>query len=149
MKNKIIKNFSSYTITTLALIILVAMNDCQNEKCDINKITVVNQNIDHLNYNIVKEFICTIDSMCSNDIEFTEFFNETLFKILDKAPEIFFDVLEHESFDHDLILKNIENPVIETDLISIYKKILSLKIEKSTKSKILNSIQIAAERSGQ
>lgn len=149
MKNKIIKNFSFYTITSLALIILVAMNDCQNEKCDINKIKIANQNIDHLNYNIVKEFICTNDSMCSNDIEFTEFFNETLFKILDKAPEIFFDVLEHESFDHDLILKNIENPVIETDLISIYKKILSLKIEKSTKSKILNSIQIVAERSGQ
>ena len=93
--------------------------DCK--KCDIEKLLDLSENLENLNYETVKNFICTFDSSCINNIEFSEWSNELLYKLVEKDINLLNDVLHDLGFNYvKLICKELETPILDVDLKRIY-----------------------------
>ncbi|TAH42514.1 MAG: hypothetical protein EYC69_05410 [Bacteroidetes bacterium] len=119
------------------------------DKCDIEVLSVVNQNMDNLNLKMVTDFICTFDSSCQINVEYSEWSNETLFKVIDKATDLYFVAFQLDDVETSLILDELENPIMDVDIQRIYNRVKSIPVQDSIKSLHLNSLLIAAGRSGQ
>ena len=121
--------------------------DCK--KCDIEKLLDLSENLENLNYETVKNFICTFDSSCINNIEFSEWSNELLYKLVEKDINLLNDVLHDLGFNYvKLICKELETPILDVDLKRIYDL-----IEKSHGPKDMivaekNAIKKAAQNEG-
>ena len=136
-------------ITSLALLIIITSfteNNC--EKCDIQKVKAVDDHLNSLTYQIVSDFICTFDSTCKTNVEYSEWSNEILFKVLDKSPGIFFQVITKEKVDDKQLLNEIENPILDFDFQTIYDKIKTVAASPDLKQKYLNALIVAASKDG-
>ena len=134
-------------ILTLTLSTALATDNC--DKCDINKVKIVNAHIDSLTFQAVSEFLCTFDASCINNVEYSEWSNETLFKVLNKAPAIFFQVIAKGQVDKNLLLKEVESPIHDLiDLSKTYNNLKSASAPSDTKSQFLNAVIIAADKIG-
>lgn len=131
-------------LTLITFTSTFADNNC--DKCDIQKVKAVDDHLDSLTYQIVSDFICTFDSTCKTNIEYSEWSNEILFKVLDKSPGIFFQVITMEKVDNKQLLKEIENPIIDFNYQKIYDKIKTVAASPDLKQKYLNAIIIAASK---
>ncbi|MBI5914935.1 MAG: hypothetical protein HY842_06125 [Bacteroidetes bacterium] len=120
------------------------------DKCDIDKVKIVIDHLDSLTFQIVDDFLCTFDSSCNTNLEYSEWSNETLFKVLDKAPAIFFQVIAKRQVDNKILFTEIENPVHDGfDLQEIYDKILATSVPTDLKTKFLDALITAAGKNGQ
>ncbi|NOU47118.1 MAG: hypothetical protein HOO86_08660 [Bacteroidales bacterium] len=125
-----------------------ALNPC--DKCDIERVLLVSENLDCLTTEMLNEFLCTFDKSCSVNVEYSEFSNETLYAVLEKAPTLFFQVIANGQFDNDILIEEIKNPINDLiDLQSVYDNAKSLFFEKELKTKYLNALIIAAEKNGE
>ena len=103
--------------------------DCK--KCDIDKLIELSDSMENLKYQTVKNFICTFDSTCKSNIEFSEWSNELLFKLIDKDLDMLNGALHELGHNYvELISLELESPVIEVDLNKLYRI-----VEKSTEPK--------------
>ncbi|WP_194976315.1 hypothetical protein [Aquiflexum lacus] len=136
------------TITlTLTLSTSFAQTDCK--KCDIEKVKTIHDNIDNLTFKMVKDFLCTFDNLCETNIEFSQWSNEMLYKLLDKEPELIIKVLDQSQLDNiEILLDEIENPIHEFDYQKICEKVSEVKIESDFKQKVLKSIKLVADNEG-
>ena len=135
-------------LTVLSFQTVFATKPC--DKCDLEKVRIVNQHLDSLTAQMLSEFLCTFDNSCKNNVEYSEFSNETLFAVLEKAPNLFFQVMTTGQIDNKIILKEIENPI--NDLINlqkIYDKIKLASAKTELKTKYLNALILSAEKGGQ
>jgi len=135
-------------MTVLAFQTVFAVKPC--DKCDVEKVRLVNQHLDSLTDQMLSEFLCTFDNSCKNNVEYSEFSNETLFTVLEKAPTLFFQVLTTRQIDDKIILKEIENPINDLiNLQAVYDKTKLATAKTELKSIYLNALILAAEKSGQ
>ena len=125
---------------------LYAGNDCK--KCDIEKVKIVNEHLDSLTFQIIYDFLCTFDSSCRTNAEFSEWSNETIFKLLDKSPKLFFQVIVKRQIDNKLILREVENPLLDFDLQKIYNKVKTINVLSEIKKEYLDAICKAADFNG-
>ncbi len=117
------------------------------EKCNIQVIKNIYENIEKLSLKIINEFICSIDKSCNNNVEFSEWSNEMLFKIIEKNPTLYFIALkDFKSEKQQYILSEIENPVIEIDYQKIYNSIKEINVEQELKEEYLNSLKIISKK---
>ena len=58
------------------------INKQECEKCDGKKVLAVSQNMDNLNYQMIYDLLCTFDGSCSRNVEYSEFSNDILYKVL-------------------------------------------------------------------
>lgn len=113
--------------------------DC--EKCDTKNLSIIEKDLNCYNLN---KLFCTYEITCNKNIEFTEYFNEVLFKYLQYQPLLFIEELD-KNYKRNIILNEITKPIsdeIEIDLI--YRKISNLKVNKSLlqlKVNILNKLK--------
>jgi len=122
---------------------------CQStcDKCDLAKVKAINEQIDNLTPSLIRNFLCTFDKSCSNNAEFSSWSNETLFKVLDKAPKVFFQVITDKDINTDILLKEIENPI--DDLINLqllYDKLKTTTAPADIKTKYLKSLEVALSK---
>lgn len=135
-------------LTVLSFQTVFATKPC--DKCDLDKVRIVNQHLDSLTTQMLSEFLCTIDNSCKNNVEFLEFSNETLFAVLEKAPNLFFQVMTTGKIDNEIILIEIENPINDLiNLQTVYDKTKLATAKTELKTKYLNALILAAEKSGQ
>jgi hypothetical protein len=134
---------------TLTFLLLKASADGPCKKCDIEKVKQTETHLDSLTAELVTSFLCTFDSICINNAEYSEWSNETLFKLMERAPQIFIDVVSKGTTNQKTILDNIENPVIETQLQRIYDGIKITKGSRTVKVKYLAALEKAANNDGQ
>lgn len=137
-------------LTILAIMsftITFADNNCN--KCNLEKVKIANEHIDSLTFEIVSDFIYTYDDSCKNNAEYSEWFNETLFKILDKSPDLFFSVIIKEQLDNRFLLEEVENPILDFDFQEIYNKLKLVPTSNNIKTKFLVAIKTAAKKNGQ
>lgn len=121
--------------------------DC--EKCNTEKLLDFSENIENLNYEIVKSFICTFDSTCSTNIEFSEWSNELLFKLIEKDINLMNKVLYDLGYKYvKLICKELETPIIEVDYLRIYDVLKNSHGPKDMIVEEKNAIITAAEKEG-
>ena len=93
--------------------------DC--EKCNTEKLIDLSENINDLNLRIVKEYICTFDTVCNTNIEFSEWSNELLFKLVEKDINLMNKVLHDLGYNYvKLICRELETPIVEVDYKRIY-----------------------------
>jgi hypothetical protein len=124
---------------------LLAQKECK--KCDIEKIGVIYDNIKNLNYSIVNDFLCTFDTICNNNVEFSELSNEMLFKILETNPNLFLKAFDSlNKINKNLIINEIENPIHDFNYQKIYKNVQDVEYYNKIKKDILYSIEIAASK---
>jgi len=134
-------------LTLLTFTTIFAVTPC--DKCDIEKVKIANEHLDSLTFQIVSDLLCTFDSICNNNVEYSEWSNETLFKVLEKSPTIFFEVVANEQVNSKLLLREIESPIHDFELQKIYDKIRATSAPTNIKAKYLNALIIAAQKDGQ
>jgi len=121
--------------------------DC--DKCDTDKLIELSENLDNLNYKTVKNFICAFDLTCKNNIEFSEWSNELLFKLIEHDVNLLNRALNELGFEYvKLIGRELETPVIEFDLKKIYVLIQNSKGPKSIIEEEKKAIRKAAKKEG-
>lgn len=121
--------------------------DCK--KCDLEKLLDLSENLDNLTYKTVKNFICTFDTTCHNNIEFSEWSNELLFKLIEHDVNLLNNALNELGYKYvKLIGQELETPIINFDLKKIYILIKNSKGPKDIIEKEKKAIKIAAEKEG-
>lgn len=122
-------------------------NTCH--KCDIEKLKTISEYLDGLTFKIVSDFVCTFDTSCKNNVEFSEWSNELLFKVLDKSPTLLFEVVSSGQVNTDLILDEIKSPLLDINLQNLYDKVKVAAGVVAIRTEFLNAIITAAEKGGQ
>jgi hypothetical protein len=117
-----------------------------DKKCNIELITIAYQNATKLTESECLGFLLTIDPVCENNVEFGEFSNEALFKILENSPLVLIKTIElnKSSIHLEIIYDMIQNPLHDRiDLNCIRIKILELNYTSSVISDIIKNLDIA------
>jgi len=133
-------------VLTLTLSSLFAQMD--SKKCDIEKVKAVHENIDNLSDKMVEDFLRTFDISCETNIEFSQWSNEMLYKLLDKDPGLVFKVLEQGQWNMEILLNEIKNPIHDFDYQKIYDKISNTATKSEFQKRILKAIEIVADKEG-
>lgn len=118
-------------------------------KCNIEIVLEMSEKIENCNEKLILNFLQTFDQECKNNAEFSEIGNETLFKVIQKQPNLFCVTLEKYESEVDLnsILLEIENPVIDLINLDLTKEQISqTKISQELKKKLINAIDKAIEK---
>jgi len=98
---------------------------------------------------MIDEFLYTFDKSCEKNVEFSEWSNEMLFKILNKSTELYFKVLTKVKIENaEIILEEIKSPIAEIDYQKIYDNIKKVDTQEKLKKEYLRVINIAAEKGG-
>lgn len=121
--------------------------DCK--KCDIDRIRILNANLEQLDYEMVVEFLCTLDPTCRTNAEYSEWSNEMIFLLLESSPGPFLQALQDDRLDVlNEVLDKIKSPVMEFDYQEIYNKVENLVQQEPVKNKVLKALEIAAGKAG-
>jgi hypothetical protein len=116
----------------------------------MNAIVDISDRVQKYTYAQIQDFLCTFDAQCESNVEFSEFSNEQLFKILESYPQVLIQVLQavDDSKQH-LILDELENPIHDGfDLEVIYAKLSQIEESNAILKKVKVSIESAARKSG-
>jgi len=125
-----------------------ADNPCK--KCDIETVKLINDNLNDLTLELVINFLCTFDSTCNNNIEYTQWSNETLFFLIQTNPNLFMDAFSIEKTNHSYIIQEIQNPVQDViNLQQTYDTIKEYKGNSKIKNQLLKALIIAAKKDNQ
>ncbi len=121
-----------------------SIGQTDRDKCDINKVKMVNEHSGNLTLQIIADFLCTFDKSCKSNTEFSEWSNETLFKVLYKSPGIFFRAIAKHQINTELLVGEIENPINDNiDLRKIYNKVKTTSAPPELKTKFLNALLVS------
>lgn len=121
-------------------------NDCQ--KCDIEKLKTVSEHLNSLTFEIVNDFVCTFDTACKNNVEFSEWSNELLFKVLDRSPSLLFEILSDGQVNTDFMLNEIKNPLLDVNLQNLYDEVKAASGNVAIRTEFLKAPITAAENEG-
>lgn len=115
-------------------------------RCNVAVLVKINERIDNISEKLMLKFLQTFGQECKNNVEFSEFGNETLFKVIQNQPEQFCTALEkyQSKIDLEIILLEIENPINDLIGLNQTKKIISdIKMKDELKLKLNNSFDRA------
>lgn len=139
------------SILTLTFFLFLVNVNSQNDektslKCNIEIVVEINENIENISENLMLRFLKTFGEECKNNVEFSEFSNETLFKVIQNEPGLFCKVIEknNNQIDFGLIVSELKNPINDLiDLELTIKKIADTKTSHSLKSQLILAINSA------
>ncbi|HYV91029.1 MAG TPA: hypothetical protein VE978_04575 [Chitinophagales bacterium] len=82
-------------------------------KCDVQIVRRTEQQLNNLTLDSAMKFFMTFGEECSNNAEFSEYWDEVMFEILDKHPEIYLQCMCEltDKKYRNAILEEIESPV--------------------------------------
>ena len=115
--------------------------DTIHKQCNIKILLTLEDHLENPSDKELNNFFETFDESCKTNIEYSEFSNELLFKVLQKYPNRAIQILKNnKNIKRKYILKELQNPVHDGFNISnIIKKIemnkdtISIKIVKTLK----------------
>lgn len=139
------------SILTILLTLTSISNlvSAQSEKCDINKLLIIHENMDNLTFQMIEDFLFTFDESCKNNVEYSEWSTELLFKVIDKWTNLYFKVLTSEKITNDsCILKTFSDPLLDYNFQKLYDKIKAVETVESIKSNYLNVVIEIAKNDG-
>ena len=116
------------------------------EKCDGKKVLAISHNMDNLNYQLIYDLLCTFDEKCLRNMEYSEFSNDILYKVLSKHPRAIVEIISDGSeLDSEYIYKQISSPLLDYNYNSIINSVKALEGNEDVKSRIISSIKEAIE----
>lgn len=132
------------TITIIALLInQIAFSQNECEKCNIDLIKDMSENLENPNIEIIDKFLCTFDNSCSNNVEFSEWSNEILYDFLEKHPDKLIERIENNNqLNKTELIDEIKGPILDENYDLILVKMDDLPDSRS-RDKIILAIKIA------
>jgi len=95
-----------------------------------------------ININQVEDFLCSVQSKCQNNVEFTEYSNSVIFNLLEKKTVLFLKAFsESNRIDKEYILRQISDPLKDYDINEITLKVEKIKCNKQTKESIIKALR--------
>ena len=115
-------------------------------KCNIKVILEISEQVETISDLQMERLLKAYGKECSNNVEFSEFSNEILFKTIQKQPELFCNIFEKikSEIELEVILLELETPI--HDLINMKftrRQIEKTRISDDIKNLLLNSIDKA------
>jgi len=95
------------------------------KRCDIDIVLETDENMDSLSDNLIYLFLYSFDESCSNNVEFSEYSNEVLFKLLKHYPDQAAKNIIRDEINQDVIFKELSSPI--NDAISVDEVVESLE----------------------
>ena len=122
------------------------VNRRECEKCDGQKVLAVSQSMDDLNNQLIYDLLCTFDESCSKNVEYSEFSNEVLYKVLSKHPKAIVELIsDSPELDSEYIYKQISFPLLDYDYSAIINSLEEIEGNEKVKNLIIKSLQKAIE----
>lgn len=117
--------------------------------CNGNILSEFSNGLDSLSYQTARKFLLTFDERCENNVEYSEWSNELLFKFVESNPLMLIEILtKEEGIKANYIIKVLEQPLDDgIDLKTIYNKVEKVDLNSEVKVNILKSIKIAIDNS--
>ena len=98
-----------------------------SSKCNIAYVVAVEKSLDNLEDDDLLRFLKTFDESCRPNVEFSEYSNEVLLKVVTVHPEQFLTQISNKGVDKDLILLELKTPINDlydkNDLEEIIKEL--------------------------
>jgi len=118
------------------------------KECDVELIANIEQNITKLSQKEILNFLMTISKSCENNVEFTEYYNEVLFSILNKYPVLFCKSMASiDTTKQQLICNELSAPVSDAiDLQEVKNSIEKADCTIDIKDMIMKAINIAISK---
>nr|HPN47461.1 hypothetical protein [Bacteroidales bacterium] len=115
-------------------------------KCNITVVRKTGNKIDELTTSEIKMFLFTFSKGCSRNIEYSEYSNEILFKVLINYPSQFIDCIDlNPDIEFEYILSELANPLLDIDRKKLITVIKEANGKPDIKLKIIESIEKAME----
>lgn len=112
------------------------------ERCDIEIVLDVEKNIDNISDTLVYQFLHTFDESCKNNIEFSEYSNEVLFKLINKQPKKMVENISKEGINIDIILEELANPISDVVILDdVINSIQSVTTDKQLKDRLIKALK--------
>ncbi len=113
-------------------------------RCNILVIKYTEAHLDKLLYPDLYRFLYTFSKDCSKNIEYAEYSNEILFKVLEKYPEQLIRCMSKEKgLNLDYILSELSTPILDLNGNVIYERVQSALGDKLIKEKVLDALKKA------
>jgi hypothetical protein len=116
------------------------------KKCDIDVIGFTDRNLEKLTEKDIEAFLLTFDASCKNNVEYSEYSNEILFKIFDRYPKTLLYTLEKDEkkLSKDVILEQLGAPFTgDPDIRDLIAKTNKVKINQKLKHQIIEKLKQA------
>lgn len=107
-------------------------------KCSIELVKEVMGGLDSLNFQQTSNFLCTLDQSCDVNVEFSEWSNEAIFKLLHLKTELFLAALAAQPPEtQEIVLQQIKHPIHDFNLDKIYQNVETATFEGKIKGDVL------------
>ncbi|MCF8359787.1 MAG: hypothetical protein K9H26_13580 [Prolixibacteraceae bacterium] len=121
-------------------------NQQDSLKCNISIIHKTDSEIKEITYQDIDIFLCTFSKSCSRNIEFTEYSNEVLFKVLELYPSLFMKCVELNSeIEKEYIFSELSSPLYDINGEKLKSIIQQAEGSPDIKIRIIQSIEKAME----
>jgi hypothetical protein len=102
--------------------------------CDIETVLYVSQNLENLTKNDIIKFLNVFGHACKNNVEFLQFSNETLFKLIQKDVNLYMSAWKERGISEiELVMNEIKYPLLDYNYQRIYD---SIKVSNAPKDLI-------------
>ncbi|WP_167604967.1 hypothetical protein [Maribellus sediminis] len=146
-------HFKIILIVTITILIARELHAQETKnnllKCNIEIVLEMSENIENCNDELIVKFLQSFGRECKSNVEYCEFSNEVLFKLLQSQPEQFSKVLTKykDSIDFNYLIQEIENPLLDlVDLENTQKRIVKSINDKELKNKLNKAFNKAIEK---
>jgi len=129
-----------YEIANLGFITSRNINSFECDKCSSSLLREFFKVMDSANYQTLYNLICTIDKRCENNIEFSQFSNELLFKALLRYPEDMVLILSNEDLFSNYLEYYLQSPLVaeQYEIDTICQRISNVQSNGGVKDKLLS-----------
>lgn len=111
------------------------------QRCSIDIVWETDESIDNLSDTLIYLFLYSFDESCNNNVEYCEYSNEVLFKLLVQYPEKLAINLLKEGINQEIIFNELSSPIndaINTD--QVVKSVKNANIDDALKNKIIAAL---------
>jgi len=113
-------------------------------RCDILVVKYTETHLNELLNADLYKFLYTFSKDCSQNVEYSEYSNEMLFRVLEKYPEQLINCMSTEKgLDLDYIFSELSAPLHDIDGKVIYEKVQNVSGDILFKEKILEALKKA------
>jgi hypothetical protein len=147
MKQPILKNILTLTFCLVYLNVNSQDNGKASLKCNSETIIETIEGINNISEDLMLRFLNSFIEECKHNVEFSEFWNETLFKVIQNEPELFCKVLEKNNAQIDIgsIVSELKSPLHDLiDLELTINKIADTKCNTTLKSQMILALNSVA-----
>ena len=111
-------------------------------KCNAKELASIEKKINNLKYEDICSFFTSIDKECKNNVEFSEYHNELLFKITNLYPAyVLKSISKLDNSKKLLIMDEYSSNILDFRIDDLKKKLDSIKGFEKIKKDIYNSLE--------